>query len=252
MEFKTKYGNFLVYENDMEIVSSFQVGKVYEEDFIIKSLAKFIQRSNYVLDIGAHVGSHCITYCKINPNLKVTAFEPQSKVFELLNKNIINNQLSSNIQAYKTCVGHKNMSTQLAINASDSLNPDKPVTYGGYNDENIGGLGLGLGGESCSMVTIDSLRLEGCDFMKVDVEGFEPLVFLGGVETINKFKPIICFEKNNKDISKQMYDILDVYIPYRNLTSFEVLINMGYLISYESHCNYIAIHRSRTSITYNF
>ena len=252
MEFKTKYGDFLVYENDMEIVSSFRIGKVYEEDFILQSLAKFIEKSKYVLDIGAHVGSHCITYCKINPNLEIMAFEPQTKVFELLNRNIINNHLTKNIHAYNVCVGHKNMRAMLSINATDSPNPNNQVTYGGDIKENLGGVGLGVGGEECSMISIDSLNLEGCDFMKVDVEGFEPLVFLGGINTIDKFKPVICFEKNNKDISKEMYNKLDISLPYRYLTTYEILISLGYLIIYESNCNFIAIHRSKTSISYNF
>lgn len=252
MEFKTKYGDFLVYPNDEIIVSYFKNGKVYEEDFIIENLGKYIQRSEYVLDIGAHIGSHCITYCKLNPNVKIIAFEPQAKVFDLLNKNVINNMLTNNIQVLNTCVGHKNTNTRLAMNASDSPNADNPVTYGDEHSQNIGGIGIGDDGEECSMITIDSLNLKGCDFMKVDVEGFEPLVFLGAVNTINNFKPVICFEKNHKDISIDMYNKLDINIPYRNLTSFELLIGLDYIIFYEGSGNYIAVHRSKVSMMYNF
>lgn len=50
--------------------------------------------------------------------------------------------------------------------------------------------------------SIDSLNLEQCDFIFLDVENYEHEVLIGAMKTIKKFKPAIClevscFEKNN-------------------------------------------------------
>ena len=39
-----------------------------------------------------------------------------------------------------------------------------------------------------------SFKLEGLDFLKIDVEGYEENVFEGAMETIKEYKPIIVFE----------------------------------------------------------
>lgn len=42
--------------------------------------------------------------------------------------------------------------------------------------------------------TIDSLGLENCDLIQLDVEGYEPKVIGGALETIRKFHPVISCE----------------------------------------------------------
>ena len=44
------------------------------------------------------------------------------------------------------------------------------------------------------MVTIDSLELEACDFIQLDIEGLEYHALGGGLDTIQKFKPVILVE----------------------------------------------------------
>jgi FkbM family methyltransferase len=43
-------------------------------------------------------------------------------------------------------------------------------------------------------ITIDSLALESCDLIQLDVEGFESNVIEGAMHTIMRFKPIIVAE----------------------------------------------------------
>lgn len=45
-------------------------------------------------------------------------------------------------------------------------------------------------------ITLDSLNLKDCAFIKLDVEGFEPFALNGAVETITKFRPIMFIEAN--------------------------------------------------------
>jgi hypothetical protein len=41
---------------------------------------------------------------------------------------------------------------------------------------------------------IDDLNLDECDFIQLDIEGFEYQALLGGIETIKKYYPVICVE----------------------------------------------------------
>ena len=50
---------------------------------------------------------------------------------------------------------------------------------------------------AAQMVCIDKLAPVKCDFMKIDVEGYEPQVIAGAIETIKKFKPSMLVEVND-------------------------------------------------------
>jgi FkbM family methyltransferase len=41
---------------------------------------------------------------------------------------------------------------------------------------------------------IDDLALSACDLIQLDVEGFEYFAVMGALETIKKFKPVLCLE----------------------------------------------------------
>jgi len=60
------------------------------------------------------------------------------------------------------------------------------------------------------MITIDELNLDGCDFIKIDVEGFEWGVLLGAIETIKKYKPIIFYEYADKYMTPEMCKIANI------------------------------------------
>lgn len=49
-------------------------------------------------------------------------------------------------------------------------------------------------GDDVPALTIDSLGLDGCDLIYLDVEGSEHRALVGGLETIAKFKPVIVCE----------------------------------------------------------
>ena len=66
--------------------------------------------------------------------------------------------------------------------------------------------------------TLDSYQIRDVDFIKMDVEGYEPRVLQGGMETIERYSPAILCEINQGDFSARKilesigYKCVDVYL----------------------------------------
>jgi FkbM family methyltransferase len=245
MNFNTKYGVIKTIPNDIAFVSELRKGKIYEEDIIINNLIPLLQKKQsetvddiVLLDIGAHIGSHSIIYKSFIKNCKILCFEPQTPVYSILNFNINENKLV-NVTTYNNAVGHTIMNTQLSNMLYDGYNC--AIDYNNTNRPfNYGGVGLGENGEKVNMITIDSLNLDRCDYMKIDVEGAEILVLMGAINTIQKYKPAIFFEHTDKIVSGEMKRSMNITFEIPNI--FEFLKNIGYnSITNVDNNNYLAI-----------
>jgi FkbM family methyltransferase len=209
----TPNGIFETDPTDIYIHSTMLNNHVFEHDLINHVIRPYIEKAKYVVDVGANIGCHAISYGRFNPDAAVWAFEPQNKLFEILNRNIIINKLKNTI-AYNYGLGHKDFTCTL--NSLDN------VFDTSRNGHNKGGIGIGHGGESIKIHTLDSLDLPGLDFMKIDVEGAEGLVIRGAENTIKKFHPTILFEHNYQRVDPASVDL--EYVP----TPFEELSRLGY------------------------
>jgi FkbM family methyltransferase len=201
-------------------------GGIYEEHIILGPLKPFIEKSKFIVDVGANNGNHTLAYAKLSKDVNIYSFEPQKDMFKHL-KNTVESNEYKNISLYQCCLGHKCMTVEM----SDILSETDD-----NGNINLGGIGIGSGGEICLMKTLDSLDLPGLDFMKIDVEGAESLVIQGAKTTIEKYKPVIFFEHNIKK--------LNVFVD--DLTSpFYELSKLGYkTFVYTDWDNYIAFHNT--------
>lgn len=103
---------------------------------------------------------------------KVHTFEPDALNFECLLKNCP----EDNIMAYPYALGDKS-----------SMGSLERVSY------NCGAHFIKEGDEF-PIVTIDSLILEACDLIQLDIEGYELKALKGAQKTIEKFHPVIMVE----------------------------------------------------------
>lgn len=111
----------------------------------------------------------------------VYTFEPDPNNFECLLKNVAEKSRQEVIHAYGVGLGAvpggKASLTKWENNAgAHYITPDS--TDGDVN-----------------LVCIDELKLEACDLLILDIEGFEPFALRGAEETIKKFSPVIMFEE---------------------------------------------------------
>jgi FkbM family methyltransferase len=226
MEVVTPNGRFEIDTTDVYIRNHMLNGQVFESHIINGTIKPYIEKSRYVVDVGANIGCHAISYANFNPECLVWAFEPQEKLNAILTRNVIINKLEDRVAVSRYGLGHAETDTTMS-----SLDTVFDYTCNGCNK---GGLGIGQGGEKIKITTLDSLNLPGLDFLKIDVEGAEGLVIQGGAETIKKYKPVVFFEHNYQTIDPKVLDLDRVPTP------FEALVKLGYkTFKYVDWDNYI-------------
>jgi FkbM family methyltransferase len=241
---ETKYGKMSYYNKDIFFCMSLMTGKIYEQDIVENDLAEIIKKSKRILDIGAHCGSHSIMYSKINPNAEIHSFEPQKRLYTILNKNITDNSIT-NIKTYNYALGNKNCDAEMANHCTDGPNAYNKLDE--TNQFNYGGLQIGIGGEPIKIQILDQINFDKIDYIKIDVEGFENLVVDGGYETIKKYNPIIFFEHNSMVITK---DMVNYYNTPRYKNIIETLQSLDYVIIERERKNFLGIPKNKLHVQY--
>ena len=173
---------FYILNNDFIVSGYLSVGVPWEK-FMQKYFIKYRDMNMNALDIGANIGAHTV-YLAENFK-KVYAFEPQIEVYKLLNKNIKLNNIN-NVITYNYGLGNE----ETKVNMRE-FNVDE--------QENIGAINIEKGGtgEEIMVKTLDSYNFINIKFIKMDVEGYEYFVLLGGKNTFLQSKPVIIIELNH-------------------------------------------------------
>ncbi|MBS9719404.1 FkbM family methyltransferase [Tianweitania sp. BSSL-BM11] len=154
----------------------------------IRFLRSLIGPGATVIDVGANIGTHAIALAgRIGPKGSLIAFEPQSFIAEILERNISANHLS-NCQVVRSAAGNKD---DVAWIGEQSF----------FSQANIAAVPLrketySKGGET-RVKTIDALSLSQCDLIKIDAEGMGAEVLQGAIDTLRHCQPIIYLEANN-------------------------------------------------------
>jgi len=169
----TEFGNIATHENDL-------IGKMLSRDLIwephnIALMRQYVNKGDVVLDIGANIGFFSVVLSKIVGNTgKVHAFEPILENFKLLQLNC--NKLSNTILHYYA-LGNETGKVTLASEQGNMGN--SYITNDSYGDVNL--------------IKLDDLGINP-KFIKLDVQGFEYDVLMGGLETIKSNRPIMIIE----------------------------------------------------------
>jgi FkbM family methyltransferase len=158
------------------------------------------QPGRTVLDVGANIGAHTVDLSRfVGPSGVVHAFEPQRLVFQLLCANVA---LNSCMNVFTNQVAVGAIVDTLLV---PSLDPGQCHNYGGLS------LLDSQPGEPVPLITIDSLGLRDCQFIKLDVEGMETEALHGAVATIERFRPILYVENDRRGRSEELIGLLQSY-----------------------------------------
>ena len=148
-----------------------------------------ILRCHSFADVGANAGYYSILAAKLNPAIKVYAFEPAPGPLYFLRKNVAINGLESNVETAALAL-HSSSGT---LNFQPAFSPKYA-----YLEHHLGGTGHAVAGASSTKVPSETLdRFLGerlIDLIKLDTEGNEDQILAGAESVIKTHRPIIICE----------------------------------------------------------
>jgi FkbM family methyltransferase len=153
-----------------------------KNDWLNSHSTKYFEHLNS-FDTVVTAGTNCGMYARFYSRKfkHVYAFEPEPLAFFCM----VNNCQSDNVVKLNAALGHGHGLVGILRAAP------------GSNDMNVGMNQIGPATEEFKipMLTIDSLGLDACNLIQLDVEGFEKYAIMGAKATIEKFKPVIIAER---------------------------------------------------------
>ena len=169
----------------------------YEEKLWDKA-AVLLNNNSTILDIGTNIGFFSLYFSKKFPFAKIHCFEPVPRSFEYLQKNLQLNNVS-NVVLNNIGMSDRKQSMEMFFNPEGSGSSSLKNLLNAPCTKKI----------ECKFDTLDNYveenNLDNIDFIKCDVEGAEKFVYLGGLKTIERFKPLIYSEMLRKWSAKFDY-----------------------------------------------
>lgn len=140
---------------------------------------EFLKPGMVVADAGANIGLHTLFFAKrVGPLGSVYAFEPGAAAFKRLQAHVKRNQLS-NVHCFHCALGAAEGRVSLVEIEEDSSRnfvANDPLTFGADNEVKLRPLDQ----------VLREAAVEKVDFLKLDVEGFEPEVLKGAIGYLSR------------------------------------------------------------------
>jgi FkbM family methyltransferase len=146
---------------------------------LLKMVARRCKRKQIAVQAGGNAGMYPATLATMFE--KVITFEPDAENFACLQYNC---KEYRNVTAYKAAIGNSHEPVQMQ---------EIPGLKFGELCVNTGAFRVIPGGDIPQM-RLDDLNLPALDFLQLDIEGFELNALLGGLDTIQKYSPVIMVE----------------------------------------------------------
>lgn len=155
-------------------------GKIEDyQDWELQCSMSYCSKLRVAIDVGAHVG---ITAYNLSRSFEhVHAFEINPSIYDCLQKNLAWKKVD-NVTTYPVGVGREEELVDIVTTNKSFGTHVKP------NSRNQG---------QCRVMPLDHYNFQNVDFIKIDAEGYEPFVAMGGLKTIERCKPIILYESKD-------------------------------------------------------
>lgn len=156
------------------------------EPLTTKAIKRFVKSGDVVIDVGANIGYYTVLLSKlVGATGKVFAFEPTKHFGGVLRDNIEINHLN-NIEIID--LGLSNQVQDLVID----IGPSSATLHSPAGFDKV------INTEKISLTTLNAFLRERAperiDFIKIDIDGHEPLFFDGAWDALERYSPIIIFE----------------------------------------------------------
>jgi FkbM family methyltransferase len=210
---QVREGYYLYNQNDIYIGKAIEKYGEYS-DLELQILRQLCAPGDVVIEIGANIGAHTVPLARhVGSQGRILAIEPQRLVFQTLCANIALNSLE-NVDCYWAAIGDK----EGAITVPEP-NPNQR--------SNLGGVTLIDARQGCLVecLTLDKfIALPRITMIKIDVEGMETEVIAGGLQLLQKFKPLLYVENDRLDKSEALMKLISS-LGYRMFWDMPLLFN---------------------------
>ena len=149
---------------------------IHLKDFMLGQTTPYLNKFKNTIDVGAATGMYASHFAEHSKN--VICFEAVPPVYEQLEKI---KQKHNNVITHNVAVSNFEGTSGFYVD-------DKRLSNSGFQTL-VGGPLINV-----DTVTIDSMKLNDVGFIKVDVEGVELDVLVGGADTILEYKPTCMVE----------------------------------------------------------
>lgn len=179
----------------------------------------FARPGMHMIDVGANHGVYALTFAsRLDGSGHVWAFEPASSPYALLSRSIVANGFDTVVTAHPCGLSSQSRSASMLVSEHSEL----------------GSLGADIGaggGETVRLEALDALADQwgdaDIDFVKIDAEGEEANILVGGREFFTGRSPLIMFElRHGAVVNEGLWNRLVTfgYGIYRLLPGLDVLV----------------------------
>lgn len=176
-------------------------------DRSVEEVLRHLKSGDIAVDAGAFIGAYSVSMAKfVGATGRILSFEPNLESFCCLS---VNSRDLPQIQCFNMALGEFDCRLPLV------------------RDKNCGATHIDEkhteNSESIRIIALDDLKLERCDFIKADLEGYEPFFIQGAMKTIERFKPKIFIELNDEALARYGFKKTDILNP---------LFELGYRLEF--------------------
>ena len=186
----------------------------YESE-LLKSITPYIANERDAIDVGANIGFYAVMLAKMTKKRRVLSVEPASNALKRLRRNIEMNNVGDRVEVFSGVISNRTGSTNInLIPGKEEYSSMGEIKHPAVVSD---GKAVGAVTEDVASITLDAVvEQKSLDpgFIKVDVEGFENMVFQGGRQVLDKYRPVILSElsdillKENGSSAKEVIDLI--------------------------------------------
>ena len=166
-------------------------------------ISKLIRNTDIVLDIGANVGLHTVSFAQAASSGHVYAFEPVVEMAERLSQNCALNRVE-NVTLVPCALGSQDETLDMAVNiAGAGLEGTSSLAGSFHVEDNPQNYETRAVPVRRLDDVVEALGVSGrIAFIKIDTEGFETYVLEGGTQTLKTHQPAMIVEAHSRRLEK--------------------------------------------------
>jgi FkbM family methyltransferase len=166
-----------------------------DDSGLYSAMLSLDQNSGVIFDVGANVGNLSLAFCRWFPRATVHGFEPASKMFAEMNARIEAAGFADRFRGHQ--IGFFDQEKVAELNLASQHGANSLMGIGDAYHAANPNIGVEAT-ESISLVRMDDFvrdnSIKHIDLVKIDVEGVENAVLLGGAETFRSMVDVVIME----------------------------------------------------------